>query len=582
MRRHHWLIPLAALLAVAPLAVAPSCGKDIAFHLQSWFDAATQLRHGTLYPRWTFAAAYNAGEPRFTFYPPISWLLGGLLTLLLPFSAVPIALAWIALTLAGFAMHRLASVYASPSAALLAACLYLANPFMLFSIAARAAYGEIFAAALCPLLLAAMLADQPSIWAIAFPLAGMALSNVPAGILGGYLYLFLAMISIGTKAGAPQPALSLSKGLDAETWVSTKLITLALAPIAALALAAIFLLPAIHQRPLIRMADAFPPGLRPIDNLLLHRTLLPGRDDFLLHIQHLTLLLAAITLITLTVAFLRRKDNQRATDTTATLALTVLFSLTWLAAPLWRTLPALWIVQFPWRALFILATCMAFAAALALRNLHLSPATTTVAALSLTAALAIPTIQLFREPCAASDTPTAFLATLQQHHTPEPTDEYVPAHAHLGAYRPDNPPFWLTPDPNAYAPNTTPNLIDTDPTAPMPAVPSNAHLSATPLHLDLTTPAPTTLILNLEDYPNWRITRNNSPATKLPRPDGLIAIALPAGASTIDITWHHGWDELLGTAISLLALITWLISRNSATHHSKGQRPVSYQPRAKA
>jgi hypothetical protein len=194
MRRHVWLIPVAALLAVALLALGgPSCGKDNGFHLQSWFDAAQQLRHGTLYPRWTFAAAYNSGEPRFTFYPPISWLLGGwLLVFRLPFAAVPIAVAWIALTLAGFAMHRLARRYASADAAMLAACLYLANPFMLFSIVARAAYGEIFAAAFCPLLIAAMLAEQPSAWAIAFPLAGMALSNVPGGILGGYLFLFLA------------------------------------------------------------------------------------------------------------------------------------------------------------------------------------------------------------------------------------------------------------------------------------------------------------------------------------------------------------------------------------------------------
>jgi hypothetical protein len=552
MRRHHWLIPLAALVAVAPLALGPpSCGKDIAFHLQSWFDAAAQLRHGTLYPRWTFAAAYNAGEPRFTFYPPLSWLLGGMLALLLPFAAVPIALGWIALTVAGFAMHRLASAYASPTGALLAACVYLANPFLLFSIAARAAYGEIFAAALCPLLVAAMLAEQPSVWVIAFPLAGMALSNVPAGILGGYLFLFLAVARIVIA-----PASARRRALTAFT----------LAPVAALALAAIFLLPAVHQRPLIRMADAFPPGLRPIDNLLLHRTLLAGRDDFLLHIQHLAFLLAAATLVALALAW-RTHQDKRVTATTATLALAVLFSLTWLAAPLWRTLPALWIVQFPWRALFILATCMAFAAAIVLSRLHLSPTALTCTALALTAALSVPAIHTFREPCAASDTPTAFLATLQQHHTPEPTDEYVPAHARLGAYRPDNPPFWLSTDPTAYAPHTTPNRIDSDPTAPMPAVPQGAHLSATPLHLNVATSAPTMLILNLEDYPNWRINRNNTAAAKLQRPDGLIAIALPTGASTVDITWHHGWDELLGTEISLLALLVWLVPKRR--HHTR-------------
>jgi hypothetical protein len=566
MRRHHWMIPLAALVAIAPLALGPpSCGKDIAFHLQSWFDAAQQLRHGTLYPRWTFAAAYNAGEPRFTFYPPLSWLLGGLLTLLLPFPAVPIVLAWIALTLAGFSMHRLASDYATPAAALLAASIYLANPFLLLSITARAAYGEIFAAAFCPLLLTAMLAEQPTLWAIAFPLAGMALSNVPAGILGGYLFVFLAI----ARLIAANP-----------TTRRRILPNLVLGPIAALGLAAIYLLPAIHQRPLIRMVDAFPPGLRPTDNLLLHRTLLPGRDDFLLNIQHVALILAATTLLALLAAWRAHPhdpQNDPPNDPThtrrsilliATLALAVLFSLTYLAAPLWRNLPALWIVQFPWRALFILATCMAVAVALALRSIHRTPLALTCTTLTLTAALAIPATQTFRAPCAAGDTPATFLTTLQQHHTPEPTDEYVPIHAHLGAYRPDNPPFWLATNPLAYAPNTTPNRIDTDPTAPMPAVPTNASLTATPLRLTTFSPTPAYLILNLEDYPNWRITRNAAPTAKLPRPDGLIALAVPAGPSTIAIRWQQGWDEHLGALLSLLTLLLWLVLKPRARPRS--------------
>jgi hypothetical protein len=560
MRRHVWLIPVAALLAVALLALGgPSCGKDNGFHLQSWFDAAQQLRHGTLYPRWTFAAAYNSGEPRFTFYPPISWLLGGwLLVFRLPFAAVPIAVAWIALTLAGFAMHRLARRYASPDAAMLAACLYLANPFMLFSIVARAAYGEIFAAAFCPLLIAAMLAEQPSAWAIAFPLAGMALSNVPGGILGGYLFLFLAVVRVAMAQRIHHRRM---------------LTAFVAAPVAAFGVAAIYLLPALRQRSLIRMADGFPPGLRSTDNLLLHRTLLTGRDDFMLHIQHMAAVVGAVTLLALGVAWqgarrrsaLPLRDNRIGLSPLAAitaLTLAVLFSITFLAAPLWRTLPALWIVQFPWRALFILAACLAFAVALALRTIQLRPAILTVAALVLTAATAFPAIHHYREPCAAADTPPAVLAALQGQRNPEPTDEYVPVHAHLGAYRPDNPAFWLEPDPTAYAPHTTPNRVEADPTALMPAAPPNAQLAATPLHFTVNAVAPTALIVNLEDYPNWLVTRDGRehPA-HIPRRDGLIAIAIPAGVSMIDIRWQPGWDERLGTAISLLTLLAWFMPK---------------------
>src|ERR1700761_6636119 len=115
-----WLLPLAALLAVHPLLVhGISCGQDLSFHIQSWLDASAQLRHGH-YPHWAFSPAWNAGEPRFVFYPPLSWLIGSLLISVLPASAAPIAYIFLCLTVAGFAMHRLTREYVSPNAALIA------------------------------------------------------------------------------------------------------------------------------------------------------------------------------------------------------------------------------------------------------------------------------------------------------------------------------------------------------------------------------------------------------------------------------------------------------------------------------
>src|SRR5580698_6177125 len=101
MRRNHILILCAALLATLPLILhGCSCGHDFDFHLQSWLDAAQQFRHGTLYPRWAFTPAFNAGEPRFLFYPPLSWMLGALLTFLVPIAALPALYTFLALTAA--------------------------------------------------------------------------------------------------------------------------------------------------------------------------------------------------------------------------------------------------------------------------------------------------------------------------------------------------------------------------------------------------------------------------------------------------------------------------------------------------
>src|SRR5580704_15233807 len=130
---HQAVLCAAAFVAILPILLgSPSCGHDFDFHLLSWLEAANQFAHFG-YPHWAFTPAWNAGEPRFIFYPPLSWTLGGLLGLILPWNLVPAAFTWIALTLSGLTMHRVVSRYASPAAALLAATLYLANPYMLFT-----------------------------------------------------------------------------------------------------------------------------------------------------------------------------------------------------------------------------------------------------------------------------------------------------------------------------------------------------------------------------------------------------------------------------------------------------------------
>ncbi len=79
------LILLAAAVAIAPEFLrGPSCGHDFDFHLVSWLDCLNGWRHGIPYPHWTASANFGAGEPRFVFYPPLTWMLGAALSALLP------------------------------------------------------------------------------------------------------------------------------------------------------------------------------------------------------------------------------------------------------------------------------------------------------------------------------------------------------------------------------------------------------------------------------------------------------------------------------------------------------------------
>ncbi len=230
-KRAFLLIPFAVLLVLHPLLIhGPSCGQDLAFHLQSWLDAAHQLRHGILYPRWDATAAWNAGEPRILFYPPLSWLLGAVLTLIFPITLCPTIFIAIALLAAGFTFHKLASEFASPNAALIASTLYVANPYMLFTAFERSALAELLAAAWIPLLLLALLRPTPTnrpaalatIRGIAIPLALLWLTNAPAAVIGSYTLALVATLRVLLAIFTACPSSSRFKRSSPSTKLSSR------------------------------------------------------------------------------------------------------------------------------------------------------------------------------------------------------------------------------------------------------------------------------------------------------------------------------------------------------------------------
>jgi hypothetical protein len=551
-RLPYIILPIAALIAILPLIIRGcSCGHDFDFHIVNWFEVARDFTHGNLHPQWASTPAWNAGEPRFVFYPPISWTTGALLGLFMPWTWTPIAYIWIALTAAGLALFHAARHFAPRNAALIAATIYIVNPYTLYTAYERAAYAELLAAAWIPLLLLAILRDRITVTGIAIPVTLLWLTNAPAAVMSCYALALLTAIRFVRSRSEERTRIALN------TVAGTAL---------GLGLASFYLIPAAYERRYVQIAFAILPGISPRENFLFHHTSDPDHDGVLRTASIVAVLLILLTAIAL-LLLQRRQTTDSATAPRnlklplSILALVIAFMLTPLSSPLWMHLPELRFLQFPWRLLAILAPVFALALAQALSRWTLRPVPA-IAALIATLALALPADHAFRQRCYPEDTVAERLAVFRSSNPgTDPTDEYTPKGADNDALATANPGYWTA-------------STATEP-PPVPSTPASA-----PARLDLTSPTPSNLILNLRNYPAWRVTRNNVIVNeRLHRPDGLIAIPLPAGASHIEITHITLPDQQLGyllSALSTLALgALWLRKRGS--HRPALRTPASHR-----
>ena len=193
------LVAVAATLAIAPFFFAGNAsGHDIEFHLSSWMDVAGQWREGDFYPRWAEWANWGFGVPRFIFYPPLSWMLGAALGLILPWKATPGAFIWLALILAGMAMWRLAREWLPEAQATAAAVFFAVNPYNLAMVYYRSDFAEMVGVALLPLLLWGALQMIRCNWRHVPYLAVVFAAiwcNAPEGVIATYSLALMLLIA---------------------------------------------------------------------------------------------------------------------------------------------------------------------------------------------------------------------------------------------------------------------------------------------------------------------------------------------------------------------------------------------------
>jgi uncharacterized membrane protein len=549
MKRDWWpylLILFVALFAVHPLIVhGASCGHDFDFHIVSWFEAAHQLQHGTLEPHWAFTPAWNAGEPRFVFYPPLSWYIGAVLGLVLPWTAVPIVYTWLALSAAGVSLYYSAQrLEASPQAALIAASVYIVNPYTLFTAYERTAYAELLAAAWIPLLLVAILEKRVTIARIAIPIGLLWLTNAPAAVMSCYVLAVLTLVRVVATKGE---RLQIAANSLAATLIG-------------IAIAGIYLVPALYERAWVQLRMATITDMNFANNFLFGHTADADHDQVLRTASVVAVILIVAAALASIVAYMRstRAEDRERIMALGVVSVVIVFLLTPLSAPVWRHVPELVFLQFPWRFLAILAPGVALTIAFALSQFTLRPTTGRVSVLVVAIALTIPEWHSFRQACDAEDTVASRLAVFRSSDPgTDPTDEYTPKGADNDVLKHTNPSWWLARSPGGKPADDDVRTVCDNGCEGLPI----PRTGSAPYALDLNLPAPMVLVLNLRDYPEWEVTRRGADSEKLEHPthlhreDGLLALPLRAGPSHVVIRYVGGYDNVLGWVLSIFGLV---------------------------
>ncbi len=552
--RTYLMIAIAATLATLPIAFRGNpWGHDVNLHLRSWMDAAQQFREGSIFPRWAAGANQGYGEPFFIFYPPLSRLIGMSLGLILPWKMVSGIYIWLMLVLAGVAMWKCASEWLAPADALMASLLFAVNPYLLIIAYKRGNYADLLACALFPLLVCGGIRMGTAPARTALPLsvafAAIWLSDLPAAVVASYALAALLLFS-AIAYRSPRP-----------------LLFGALAILSAFGGIAFFLFPAAWERRWVSIEEAVRPEWAPENNFLFTHNNLAQYVTFNRGLSFIAIFMVAVTVIAAVLARHLRQDDPWVWRSFAVLGGISIFMMFPPSMILYKTLPEMRYVEFPWRWLSPLCVVGAFLVASALSQVQRKAISMVAVALVI-----------------------ASVGAVIIHTTNWDTSHYLEglvADAHSPAGYPIRFGDWSNP-PGSHLTKldkAAPLVAFVDPNDEKELLNQGARIQIEQWRgerkvLSVNSPGPLLLKLRLLSYPAWQARVDGKVVPLQTDPDvGQMLAPVPAGSSRVEVNFGRTWDRTVGNAVSIVTILTcvplmwWLRTRRDEIPPKRVGRP---------
>ena len=536
------LLPILVIVAASVILAWPVLrfglpyGHDAIEHL-SWYRCfATQLWSGEMYPRWLQGMNSGLGSPSLFVYGPIPYYAAAMIRFFTPgpgWESLDLGISlWIALGLSGLAAYLwLKDMVDGRLAAVVAAVIYLLVPYHLKTdLYTRSAVPEFWAFVWMPLILyfTGRLIHQRT----RFALAGLSVSY--ALLICTHLFTTLMFSAIPlVYAGVLVPPTERVRAIGKT----------ALGLALGMTLSAVYLLPALAYQKYIspyKLIESNPETYSFNLNFLFSPHV--QSSQFLSTLSLLTAWTAVVAAGFFIVVVLSKRDALwREGMFWGLVTIASLAIMTPVTVWLWKALPLLRAIQFPWRFNTVMAVATTALAALAIERLRRAWEWKKAAIAACTLLLAMGWIL-----------PTARSMGYQQRWTPTETPDYL-----ITAWAQWTDPKLLTTagvfeiahrggDKVAFVENGNAAIIDRRPRA---------------IQLSVTSPTDAWVVVKQFYFPGWTAAlANGRPLATSPSvPEGLLRIEAPAGHSEIWLKMARGPAEIAGIAISAMSAVALLL-----------------------